>query len=102
MSVKSGGYNFRVPKAASSAKELLHVEIHKAENGGHIVKHIFASRGEFHEPEMHAFGKGEGKDLLAHVSKTMDVPAHKEGAQPRNANDDAVDPEPDGKVEATV
>ena len=98
--VKTGGYDSRATKQEKVKKALAHIEIHHAENGGHIVKHIFQHYS--HEPEMHAFGKGEGKDVLAHISKTMDVPNHKEGAQPRNANDDAVSPEPDGKVEATV
>jgi hypothetical protein len=51
------------------AKELSHMEIRKAENGGASVMHHFTSME--HQPEMHVFGAGEGKEVAAHVMHHM-------------------------------
>ena len=58
------------------AKVLAHIEIHQAENGGHIVRHHFDNSGPgygYHEPEEHIFSEGEGDKLVAHVKKHMKV-----------------------------
>ena len=58
----------------AAKKELHHIEIHHAENGGHIVQHHYSSEGgAYHEPEHHAFGEGEGHKMLAHVAEHMGV-----------------------------
>lgn len=66
-------------------KELHHMEIHKAENGGHMVQHHFHQDGaRYHEPEQHVFGEGEGHAMLAHVAEHMGVehePGEEEGEE---------------------
>lgn len=57
-------------------KELEHLRIEKAENGGHIVSHHFA--GFEHEPESHVFAKDEGPEMMDHVAKHMGVEADME------------------------
>ena len=60
-------------------KELDHLRVSEAENGGHVVEHYFASNGgSWHEPEPHVFGKGEGQAMLAHVAKHMNVKTKEE------------------------
>lgn len=54
-------------------KELDHIRLSKAENGGHMVEHHFVSEHGFHEPETHVFGDGKGKELMAHVAEHMGV-----------------------------
>jgi len=58
-------------------KEIRSIKIEKAENGGHTVTHRFqhASDGPYREAETHVFGASEGKKLLAHVTKHLDVKA---------------------------
>lgn len=65
---KSGPLKGREKK---SKKELDHLRIHKAENGGHIVEHHFSSFE--HEPEKHVFGQDEGPELLDHVADHMGI-----------------------------
>ena len=61
----------------SGAKTLSHIDIRRGHRGaGHTVEHHFTSEGMgYHPPEVHAFGKDEGDQMLAHVGKTMGVPA---------------------------
>lgn len=50
-------------------KELDHLRVRKADNGGHIVEHHF-SHFE-HDPEHHAFGKDEGPEMMDHIAHHM-------------------------------
>jgi hypothetical protein len=59
-------------KRDGGKKELSHMRISEAENGGHLVEHHFESA---HEPEQHVFGAADGAKLLAHVAKHMNVKA---------------------------
>lgn len=52
-------------------KEIDHLVVRHAENGGHIVEHHHTSME--HEPEHHAFGPSEGEDMLAHVAHHMKI-----------------------------
>jgi hypothetical protein len=61
--------------AHKTKKELDHMRIHKAKNGGHVVEHHH--RHFAHPPETHVFGPHEGGKLLAHIGKHMGV-AHAE------------------------
>ena len=63
-------------------RKLSHLEVRKAKNGGHIVRHHFANFE--HEPEEHTFGADEGEAMIAHVSKHMGVKAEakEEAAEP--------------------
>ena len=56
-------------------KELDHLRIMKADNGGHIVEHHFnnSGMGPMVEPERHVFGKEDGGKLLDHVAHHMGV-----------------------------
>lgn len=59
-----------------SYKKIHHLEVEKVkgENGGHIVRnHYHADDMVYHEPSVHIFAKGEGKEMLAHVAKHMGV-----------------------------
>jgi hypothetical protein len=60
----------------SKPKVLHHIEVHKGENGGHLITHHFDNGlpGEgYHEPEMHPFGKDEGTAALSHIATTMEI-----------------------------
>lgn len=61
------------------AKMLSHLVVRKAENAGHMVEHHFTSME--HEPEHHVFGKGEGREMMAHIGKHMGADL---GAEPES------------------
>jgi hypothetical protein len=64
-----------------SYKKLDHIEIKpvKGENGGHMVTHHMQNDGmAYKQPEVHMFGKEEGSDMMAHLSKALKVSASKE------------------------
>ena len=61
-------------RGKKAKKELDHITIKNAENGGHVISHHFShDGGPYHEPEEHVFGKGEGKAMMAHVAKHAGV-----------------------------
>lgn len=61
-------------RGKGAAPKLSHLEVHHAENGGHIVEHHFEhGMGAYKEPEQHVFADGEGKKMLAHIGKHMGV-----------------------------
>lgn len=67
-------YGAAVTQAKSGKKvkkELSHVEVREAENGGHSVTHHFTSFE--HEPETHVFGKDEGPNVLHHVAEAVNI-----------------------------
>ena len=64
--------------AHKQKKEVDHIRIHKAKNGGHVVEHHHKHFA--HPPETHVFGPGDGGKMLAHVGKHMGVPASEEEA----------------------
>ena len=73
----------RGARGRKAKKVLHHLEIHHAENGGHTVQHHFSSDGgQYHEPEPHVFGEGEGHKMLAHVAEHMGV-EHESKAEDR-------------------
>lgn len=62
----------RKPKKA----KLSRMEITRAKNGGHVVRHNFANgpeMGSYMEPTEHVFGKGEGAKLLAHLKRHLGI-----------------------------
>lgn len=52
-------------------KELAHVEMREAENGGVTAEHHFTSYE--HKPEVHVFGSGDGHALAAHIEKHLGI-----------------------------
>ena len=69
-------------------KEIHHIEIEPAENGGHTVTHHFhpiRTEGRFGiqehymEPERHVFGEDEGHEMLAHIANHLAIPEVAEG-----------------------
>lgn len=65
-------------KERKPPKKLSHIEIHEGKSGGHIVKHIHTHYE--HPPEEHVFGKGQGNEMLGHVSEAMNIPTIGEAA----------------------
>jgi len=63
-----------LPKSKSMPAKMVSMEYKPAENGGHVLTHRMESEdGRYHEPEVHVFGKGEGKKLLAHFAEHAGV-----------------------------
>ena len=72
--------------SASMAKEptseLHHMEIHPAENGGHVVEHHFKPKMqksgafmEHKEPEKHVFGPTQGAKMVSHLKEHLGIGA---------------------------
>ena len=59
----------RAPK--KPAKELEHIRLEEAENGGVIATHHFTAYE--HKPEPHVFGDGEGRKLAAHIQEHLGI-----------------------------
>jgi hypothetical protein len=59
-------------------KKLHKMHISKAENGGFLAEHEFATppggMGMYEPPEQHTFGKGEGAKLIEHIHKHLRIP----------------------------
>jgi len=100
--IAHGGMNPRAEKPKMPKKELEHIRVSEAENGGHIAEHHFTSYE--HAPEQHVFSAMEGKQpviegsLLHHVAKHMGIPhsvveAKAESADKSNASAHAPDEE---------
>lgn len=68
------GMNAESRAKVHQKKVLDHIRIVPAENGGHTVEHHFESHGSYREPENHVFGKGEHKEMIAHVEKALKLP----------------------------
>jgi hypothetical protein len=67
-----------------SYKKLEHIEIKpvKGENGGHMVTHHMQNEGmAYKAPEVHMFGKDEGPEMMAHLSKHLKVPIEAKGEE---------------------
>jgi hypothetical protein len=56
-------------KADRGKKELDHMRVSQAKNGGYVVEHHFKHFS--HQPESHVFGKEESAALLAHMKKHL-------------------------------
>lgn len=69
-------------KRPAEAKELRHLTIRKAENGGHMVEHYGSG-----ESEMHVFGPGEGKAMMEHVGTAMGVSDMAKSGSPKGEID---------------
>lgn len=52
-------------------KELSHIEMREAENGGVTAEHHFTHFE--HKPEMHVFGDGAGHELARHIEKHLGI-----------------------------
>ena len=50
-------------------KEIDHIRVERAKNGGHVVTHHH--RHFAHEPETHVFGPGEHEKLMSHLVKHL-------------------------------
>ena len=76
-------------------KVLRSLEIEKSENDGHTVTHRFHNSDGpgYHDPETHVFSSKQGKEMIAHLQKHLDIKARKpadpeekgEGATPAYA-----------------
>jgi hypothetical protein len=89
--VQSSG---KMLRGAKTPKVLAHIKIEPSENDGHVVTHEFEnpmSMGERHEPEVHAFGAGDGKAMLAHVAKHLGVETAEEAKQEEEDGDGATE-----------
>lgn len=72
-------------------KVLARIEIAPAENGGHIVTHHFGHdgmMGHYHQPEQHAFGKGDGRKMIKHVAQHMGVETATKAADKTEAGEE--------------
>lgn len=59
------------PRHKIPPKELEHIRLTPAENGGAVAEHHFTHYE--HKPEMHVFGDGEGHKLAAHIEKHLGI-----------------------------
>ncbi len=57
------------PRHKIPPKELEHIRLTPAENGGVSAEHHFTSYE--HKPEMHVFAAGQHKELMVHLSKHL-------------------------------
>lgn len=74
-------------RAPREAKELDHIRLSKAENGGHLAEHHYTSYE--HQPEKHVFGEDEGEKLHAHLSEHLGVSCSNCGEDTSEAKEDA-------------
>jgi hypothetical protein len=83
VNIAHGGMDHRATaeKPKTPPKELEHVRLSEAENGGHIAEHHFTSYE--HPPEQHVFSKAEEGaqkpmlpegHVLHHLAKAMHIP----------------------------
>jgi hypothetical protein len=75
------------------AKQLEHIRLEEAQNGGVIATHHFTNYE--HKPEPHVFGDGEGHKLAAHVEKHLGI------SMPGKSNTDKADSEEQESSEKT-
>lgn len=69
---------------SNKSKVLHHLQVQKAEEGGHVVEHHYENDGmTFHKPKTYVFGADEGADMLHHIAKHMNVeaPEKEEGGE---------------------
>jgi hypothetical protein len=59
------------PRHKTPPKELEHIRLTPAENGGVSAEHHFTSFE--HKPEMHVFAAGQHKELMAHLQKHLEM-----------------------------
>jgi hypothetical protein len=57
------------PRHKIPPKELEHIRLTPAENGGVSAEHHFTHYE--HKPEMHVFASGQHKELMAHLQKHL-------------------------------
>jgi hypothetical protein len=67
-------------KERKPPKKLSHIEVHEAENGGHLIRHIHTDPFA-HKPEEHVFGASESMKAHEHIAKTMSMPMTAPGAE---------------------
>lgn len=67
-------------KGKESKREIRKIEHERSANGGHVfTHHMENAEGSYHEPEMHAFGKEEGREALAHFAEHAGLSEHMGG-----------------------
>jgi hypothetical protein len=59
------------PRHKTPPKELDHIRLTPAENGGVSAEHHFTHFE--HQPETHVFAAGQHKELMAHLSKHLGI-----------------------------
>lgn len=72
---------YREAKSPSNKSKVLHhLQVQKAEEGGHVVEHHYENDGmTFHKPKTYVFGADEGPDMMQHIAKHMNVGGPKDG-----------------------
>jgi len=75
------------PKARKMPKKIDHIEIHEADNGGHILRHIHTNYD--HPPEEHVFSPDQGHALVQHLMKHSNIALDTEAAAGTEENVDA-------------
>lgn len=67
----SHAYDFKDHQPKKPPKELHHLRLIPAENGGHIIEHHFAEEPHMteHKPESHSFGAEDGDKTLLHLAE---------------------------------
>ena len=90
-SIAHGGMDPRsTEKPKMPKKELEHIRMSEAENGGHLLEHHFSSYE--HPAEQHVFGPTTEKvelpkgHPLQHIAEHMHIPHTVRGAQEETAN----------------
>ena len=78
-------------KMPKGKKVLSRMEIEPTENDGHVVRHIYDAGtnrlGMNHEPEIHAFGNGDGQAMLEHVASHLGIETADEAKQEEQDGD---------------
>ena len=58
-------------RESKEPKVMSHIEVRKADNGGHIVEKHYTSYE--HKPERNVFGKDEGAKALDHIAESCGI-----------------------------
>lgn len=76
-SMAGGGHRLAVSREERKPKKakLHRVEVTRAKNGGHVVRHHFGVGPDvpYMEPTEHVFGKAEGDKLMSHLKRHLGV-----------------------------
>ena len=81
--------------------EISHLEVHPAENGGVMVRHIMKpGRGKngqdwYKEPEIHTFGADEHGEAMEHIAKHA-------GLESKGEKEDAEEERDEEKIEPGI
>lgn len=67
MKTRVAGESSAPMKESKGKKELDHIRVYRAENGGHTIEHHF--KNLMQEPERHAFGPEQGDEAMDHIQE---------------------------------